>query len=170
MAQALIPSNGIAPSAGPSTGDLVKSMIAAIVLGVAGGGAFGYFAIPVGPAPIPVEDVKPASVAPETPSAGRFPSDALEIAIPSIIVDLSGEPQSRVRLDVSIVAVHGTSESSLLKNEVREDIISYLKGLTVADIQGVRGLQNLREQLEDRARIRGRGTVLGLLIGGFVLE
>ena len=164
MAQALVPSNGSAPSAAPSTGDLVKSMIAAVVLGVAGGGAFGYFAVPVGPAPAPVEEAKPASVAPEAPSVGRFPSDALEI------VDLSGEPKSRVRLDVSIVAVHGTSEASVLKNEVREDIIAYLKGLTVADIQGVRGLQNLREQLEDRAKIRGRGAILGLLIGGFVIE
>ncbi len=170
MAQALVPSNGSAPSAAPSTGDLVKSMIAAVVLGIAGGGAFGYFAIPVGPAPAPVEEAKPASVAPEAPSAGRFPSDALEISIPSIIVDLSGEPKARVRLDVSIVAVHGTSEASVLKNEVREDIIAYLKGLTVADIQGVRGLQNLREQLEDRAKIRGRGAILGLLIGGFVIE
>jgi flagellar FliL protein len=66
--------------------------------------------------------------------------------------------------------VHGTPDSTLLKNEVREDIIAYLKGLTVADIQGVRGFQNLREQLEDRARIRGRGAILGLLIGGFVIE
>ena len=66
--------------------------------------------------------------------------------------------------------MHGTSDGSVLKNEVREDIIAYLKGLTVADIQGVRGLQNLREQLEDRAKIRGRGAILGLLIGGFVIE
>jgi flagellar FliL protein len=169
MAQALIASNGN-PAAGPSTADFVKSMLLAVVLGIGGGGAFGYFAIPVGTAPAPVEEAKPASIAPQTPMSGRFPSDALEIAIPSIIVDLSGEPKSRVRLDISIVAVHGTSESGLLKDEVREDIIAYLKGLTVADIQGVRGLQNLREQLEDRARIRGRGAILGLLIGGFVIE
>lgn len=170
MAQALITSNGDNQGAGPSTADLVKSMLVAALLGIGVGGAFGYFAIPVGTAPAPVEDAKPVSVSPQAPLSGRFPSDALEIAIPSIIVDLSGEPKARVRLDVSIVAVHGTSESSLLKNEVREDIIAYLKGLTVADIQGVRGLQNLREQLEDRAEIRGRGAILGLLIGGFVIE
>jgi len=170
MAQALVPSNATAPAAGPSTADFVKSALLAVLLGIAGGGAFGYFVMPVGTAPAPLEEAKPASVAPEAPSSGRFPSDAQEIPIPSIIVDLSGEPKSRVRLDVSIVAVHGTSEGSLLKNEVREDIIAYLKGLTVADIQGVRGLQNLREQLEDRAKIRGRGAILGLLIGGFVIE
>ena len=170
MAQALIKSNGDTPAAGASTADFVKSMLFAVLLGIGGGAAFGYFAVPVGTAPAPVEEAKPMSIAAQTPISGRFPSDALELAIPSIIVDLSGEPRSRVRLDISIVAVHGTSEASLLKNEIREDVIAYLKGLTVADIQGVRGLQNLREQLEDRAKIRGRGAILGLLIGGFVIE
>jgi flagellar FliL protein len=170
MAQALVPSNEAAPASGPSTADLVKSILFAVLLGIGGGGAFGYFAIPVGTAPAPAEVAKPAAIALESPSSGRFPSDALEITVPSIIMDLSGEPKARVRLDVSIVAVHGTSRSSVLPNEVREDIITYLKGLTVADIQGVRGLQNLREQLEDRAKIRGRGAILGLLIGGFVIE
>jgi flagellar FliL protein len=170
MAQALIKSNTETEVATPSTGDLVKSMLFAALLGIGGGGAFGYLAIPVGNEPVAVEETKPVSVAPQTPASDRFPGDALEIPVPSIIVDLSGEPKSRVRLDVSVVAVHGTPDSTLLKNEVREDIIAYLKGLTVADIQGVRGFQNLREQLEDRARIRGRGAILGLLIGGFVIE
>jgi flagellar FliL protein len=57
-----------------------------------------------------------------------------------------------------------------LKSEIREDVIAFLEGLTVADIEGVRGFQNLREQLDDRAKIRGRGAVLGLLIGGLILE
>jgi flagellar FliL protein len=169
MAQALVKSDGDTPAAASSTADLVKSMLIAAALGIGGGAAFGYFVMPVGNA-VPVEEAKAASAAPQVPVQGRFPSDALEIGIPSIIVDLSGEPRSRVRLDVSIVAVHGTSQFGFLKNEVREDVIAYLKGLTVADIQGVRGFQNLREQLEDRAKIRGRGAILGLLIGGFVIE
>ena len=100
----------------------------------------------------------------------RFPSDAREIAIPPIIVDLKGEPASRVRIDLSVIAVHGTAESGVLKDEVREDVIAYLKGLTIADIQGARGFQNLREQLDDRAKIRGRGAILGILIGGLLVE
>lgn len=170
MAQALVKSNGEPEAAGTSTADLVKAMLVAVVLGAGSGAAFGYFAIPAGIAPPPAEDAKPVNVAPQTPASNRFPADALEITIPSIIADLSGEPKSRVRLDSSIVAVHGTPETTLLKNEVREDIITYLKGLSVADIQGVRGFQNLREQLEDRARVRGRGAILGLLVGGFVIE
>lgn len=170
MAQALVKSNADSRPAGATTADFVKSTLVAMLLGVGGGAAFGYFALPTGMGQTAVEEMNPSAPATQPPTSGRFPADALEIPIPSIIVDLSGEPKSRARLDISVIAVHGTSESSLLKNEIREDVIAYVKGLTVSDIQGVRGFQNLREQLEDRARIRGRGSVLGLLIGGFVVE
>jgi flagellar FliL protein len=167
MAQALTKINDDAPATGMSGADFIKSMAVALLLGIGGGGAFGYFVIPSAPASQSKAAPAAKSGAPRT---GRFPNDALEIGVPSIIVDLKGEPRSRVRLDLSIVAVHGTSATGTLKDEVREDVIAYLKGLTVADIQGVRGFQNLREQLDDRAKIRGRGAILGLLIGGFVIE
>ncbi|HVZ04385.1 flagellar basal body-associated FliL family protein [Hyphomicrobium sp.] len=169
MAQALTKADNVPAAGGMSTGDLIKSMVVAVLLGIGGGATFGYFAIPSTPA-LPAKEAPPTATSTAGVTDGRFPSDALEIAIPSIIVDLKGEPRSRVRLDLSIVAVHGTTRTGVLKDEVREDIIAFLKGLTVADIQGVRGFQNLREQLNDRAKIRGRGSILGVLIGGFVIE
>lgn len=169
MAQALTKTDDAAPATGLSSADFIKSLAVALLLGVGGGGAFGYFVIPSAPAS-QTKDAPAPAIKSNVPQMGRFPSDALEIGVPSIIVDLKGEPKSRVRLDLSIVAVHGTSATGTLKDEVREDVIAYLKGLTVADIQGVRGFQNLREQLDDRAKIRGRGAILGLLIGGFVIE
>lgn len=140
----------------------------AVVLGAGGGGAFGYFAIPDGTAAPP--QAQSESKPQPAPTPGRFPNDAIELAVPSVITDIGTDPKMRARLDVSIIVAHGTSESTTLIGEVREDMIAYLKGLTVADIQGVRGFQNLREQLDDRARVRGRGAILGLLIGGLVLE
>jgi flagellar FliL protein len=154
--------------AGGGVGEFVKSAIIAIVLGAGGGGAFGYFALP---------DRTASNSAPKTetqaapaPATGRFPNDAVELPVPSVITDLDTNPKVRARLDVSIIVAHGTPETTTLLGEVREDVIAYLKGLTLSDIEGVRGFQNLREQLDDRARIRGRGAILGLLIGGLVLE
>lgn len=156
------------PNSGGGIGGFVIAALIAIVLGAGGGGAYGYFLMP---------DVAPQNSAPTDkappqagPTAGRFPSDAIELEVPSVITDLNSEPAVRARLDVSIVVVHGTPQTTTLLGEVREDVIAYLKGLSLADIQGVRGFQNLREQLDDRARIRGRGAILGLLIGGLVLE
>jgi flagellar protein FliL len=151
-------------------GGFLVSAILAIVLGIGGGGAYGYFMIPDASTGSSAQPQQPESVASPAPGKGRFPNDALELAIPSLITDLDTDPKIRARLDLSIIVAHGTPETTTLLGEVREDVIAYLKGLTLADIQGVRGFQNLREQLDDRARIRGRGAILGLLIGGLVLE
>ncbi len=154
--------------AGGGLAGLIMSAIVAAVLGVSGGAAFGYFVMPDGSSPSPSSPQE--GVAPPVPAAGRFPNDAIELAVPSVITDLDGDPKIRARLDVSIIVAHGTADTSTLPGEVREDVIAYVKGLTLADIQGVRGFQNLREQLDDRARVRGRGAILGLLIGGLVFE
>jgi flagellar FliL protein len=153
---------------GGGTADFVKSVVLAVVIGLGGGGAFGYFS-GIGEPATPAKAAAEASV-PDAPSGGRFPNDALEVQVPAVIVQLKGEPKTNVRLDFSIIAAHGTTESGALKSEIREDVIGYLEGLSIADIEGVRGFQNLREQLDDRAKIRGRGAVLGLLIGGLILE
>jgi flagellar protein FliL len=149
-------------------GGFVIPAIVAALLGIVGGGAFGYFVLPDPASPVQAsqKDI-PAEV---PPTAGRFPNDAIELAVPSVITDLDSDPKVRARLDVSIIVAHGTPETTTLLGEVREDVMAYLKGLTLADIQGIRGFQNLREQLDDRAKIRGRGAILGLLIGGLVLE
>lgn len=149
-------------------GGIVMPVLVAMLLGAGGGGAFGYFAMPDSTPSQPAP--QNTSVAPPPPTAGRFPSDAIELAVPSVITDLDSDPKVRARLDVSIIVAHGTPETTTLLGEVREDVIAYLKGLSLSDIQGVRGFQNLREQLDDRARVRGRGAILGLLIGGLVIE
>jgi flagellar FliL protein len=159
-------SDGAAEGAG--TADFMKSIALAIVIGAGGGGAFGYFS-GLGALTSPAK-TSAEHAGPDAPTGGRFPNDALEIQVPAVIVQLKGQPKTNVRLDFSIIAAHGTAEGGSLKSEIREDVIGFLEGLTLADIEGVRGFQNLREQLDDRAKIRGRGAVLGLLIGGLILE
>lgn len=156
------------PKSGGGAGGFVIAALIAILLGAAGGGAYGYLLMPdATPQSSEPADKTPP---PAAPTAGRFPNDAIELVVPSVITDLNSQPSVRARLEVSIIVVHGTPQTTTLVGEVREDVIAYLKGLSLADIQGVRGFQNLREQLDDRARVRGRGAILGLLIGGLVLE
>ncbi|HVX35837.1 MAG TPA: flagellar basal body protein FliL, partial [Hyphomicrobium sp.] len=113
---------------GGGAGGIVISALIAAVLGIVGGGAFGYFAMPDGLGP----STQPKSEsAPQAPAiAGRFPSDAIELTVPSVITDLGADSKMRARLDVSIIVAHGTPEATTLVGEVREDMIAYLKGLT----------------------------------------
>lgn len=156
--------------AGSGLGGFMASAVVALLLGLGGGGAFGYFAMPDAAPSNASSQGTTGTQSPPSPPAGRFPGDAIEVSVPSVITDLASDSKVRARLDVSIIVVHGTPETTTLVGEVREDVIAYLKGLSLSDIEGVRGFQNLREQLDDRARIRGRGAILGLLIGGLVLE
>lgn len=151
---------------------IVLSAIIALVVGCVGGGAFGYLAVPTPPPPTEKQEEKIAAKSTEGPQApGRFPSDAVELQLTPIILEMGkAEKQSKVRIEFSIIAAHGTPNTSTLQSELREDVIAYMKGLDVKDLEGARGFQNLREQLDDRAKIRGRGAVLGLLIGGLVVE
>jgi flagellar protein FliL len=157
-----------APPSGGGMGQLIISIVLAVVIGGAGGAAFGFLA-PLGgaqrtAASTDADHPDPAHI------PGRFPDDAMEIGLEPIIADLDGPQRNKVRLDLAIIAAHGTPANSPLKSEIREDVIALLRGVKVADIEGVRGFQNLRQQLEDRAKIRGRGAILGLLIGGLAIQ
>lgn len=149
----------------------------AIVTLIAGGAGAGFaFAFLKAPPPAtaaakpaaPVEHAK-AAEAPH-PASNRFPPDAVEVAMEPIITGLGPTADRKMRLEASIIVTKEAVSSPTLKTELAEDIVVYLNGVTAEDISGVRGLQNLREDLDDRARVRGRGMVLGLLISGFVLE
>ena len=160
------------------------SILICLIVGALGGASFGYFGLPaqIEGAAAKAEwqaeeknseykaehgDEKYAAV---EAADGRFPPDAIEIPLQPIITTMGTDKKTKVRIELSIVAVHGTPQESALKSEVREDVIAYLWGTKVEDLEGGRGFRNLRNELDERARTRGRGAILGLLIGGLVIQ
>lgn len=150
-------------------------VLALLILAVIGGGAGAGFAVVF-------LQAKPEVAAPATatltekrvendnPQTSRFPADAVEVALDPIVTSIGPNDKPKMRLEASMIVNKNGASSQVLKKEVAEDIIAFLKSVTMADISGSRGFQNLREDLDDRARIRGRGMVFGLLISGFVFE
>ena len=61
-------------------------------------------------------------------------------------------------------------EASVLVARVGEDVVSYLRTLSPAQIEGARGLQYLREDLNERAAIRSSGKVRELIIETLVVQ
>lgn len=166
------PKNTAADAEGPSQPNLVIALaITTLIAGGAGAG-FAYVFLKEKPpalaAAAPVEPPKTAEKA--LPASNRFPSDAVEVALDPIITGLGPDAARKMRLEASIIMTKEAVSSPTLKTELIEDIVVFLNGVTAEELSGVRGLQNLREDLDERARVRGRGMVLGLLISGFVLE
>ncbi len=156
---------------GPS---FVIALAISLVIGGIAGGGFGAFLRAPAPtepaaqaATVPVDSLSPQPI---VGAVSRFPPDAIELPVQPIIVTIGSELKTNIRLEFSIVAASGTPDEGTLKGEIREDVIAYLKGLTVSDLEGGRRFQLLREQLDDRARVRGRGVVLGILISGLVVQ
>lgn len=152
---------------------IVLAALVCLLLGSASGGAFGYFFLAEVHAPaIEKEEAIEASavVVPEPKGEGRFPDDAIEIPLAPIITGIGTEKKSKVRLEMSIVAIAGTPLDTPMKNEIREDAIALLWGLSLSHIDSGRGFQRLRAELSRRARVRGSGAVLGVLIGNLVVQ
>lgn len=169
MAKAGAESGGAEQGSGPG---LVVAVLICIGIGGISGAGFGYFAsLPAAPQPAAVEAEAAAkpSIPPEE-IVGRFPHDAIELAVEPVIATIGPDFKTNVRLEFSIIVASGTPDEGPLKSEIREDVIAYLKGLTLSDLEGGRSFQLLRDELDDRARNRGRGVVLGMLISGLVVQ
>jgi flagellar protein FliL len=146
-------------------------VVAFAVMAVIAGGAGASFAFMLPPPkhsvaaqPLPRE---PATEPEKTTvRANRFPDDAIELALDPIVTSIGADAKTKMRLEASLIVTKDALALSSLKKELTEDIVAFLNGITVEDISGARGFQNL----DDRAKIRGRGMVLGLLISGFVVE
>ena len=169
MAKSGAESGGAEAGSGPG---LVVAVLICAAIGAVVGGGFGYFlSMPAAP-PAPVVEAEAGtkqSLPPEE-IAGRFPHDAIELHVEPVIATIGPDFKTNVRLEFSIIAASGTPDEGPLKSEIREDIIAYLKGLTLSDLEGGRSFQLLRDELDDRARTRGRGVVLGMLISGLVVQ
>ena len=64
----------------------------------------------------------------------------------------------------------GVENSNLLAARINDDIIAFLKTLTVVELQGPSGLQALREDLNERAAVRSDGKVREIIIEALVVQ
>ena len=58
----------------------------------------------------------------------------------------------------------------MLAAQIAEDIVAYLRTVSLAQIEGASGFQHLREDLNDRVRVRSGGKVRDLVIQSLVVE
>ena len=58
----------------------------------------------------------------------------------------------------------------MLVAQIAEDIIAFLRTVTLVQIQGASGFQHLREDLNDRVRVRSGGKIRDLVIQSMIIE
>lgn len=107
----------------------------------------------------------------EQPLKAAFnPNDRLRKISP-VTTNLAAPPNTWIRMEASIVTDKlAEEEAYALTSKIGEDIVAYLRTLTPNQIEGARGLQYLREDLNERAVTRSSGKVRELIIETLVVQ
>ena len=145
-----------APAAGPTLVSLIMALAVLTGLSVGAGGMFGLQILSkVGRQP-------PLAGKAETKTGesakGRFSEKAALHALSPIITNLASPERTWIRLEASIV-IDGEGDAKGLAATITEDTVAYLRTLSLPLIEGASGLLHLREDLNDRARIRSGGDL-----------
>ena len=110
-------------------------------------------------------------IADSQPVASAFSASARLRKISPVVTNLAAPAGAWIRMEASVVTDQlNEEEANVLVAQVGEDIVSYLRTVSPAQIEGARGLQYLREDLNERAAVRSRGKVHELIIETLVVQ
>ena len=141
---------------------------AVLTLVAAGSGTFLGFHL-VGS----VESAMKTRAAESRPTAPEphYASGTRVVTVPPVVANLASPDGVWVRLEASIIfADADIPHPDVLAGEIAEDILAYLRTLTLEQIEGPSGLLHLHEDLNDRVAIRSDDRVRELVIETLVVQ
>ncbi|MBC7284366.1 flagellar basal body-associated FliL family protein [Hoeflea sp.] len=90
------------------------------------------------------------------------------VPLEPIMTNLSYPSDNWIRIEVSLV--FSGNPDNVLADQIHQDILAYLRTVSLQQIEGPRGFQYLREDLRERVKLRSEGRVNDLLLRTFVIE
>lgn len=106
-----------------------------------------------------------------TDAPPKYGPDMSLLDLPPIITNLADPASAWIRLQAAIVYDNkAVAKPQMLAAQIGEDILAYMKTVTLAQIGGASGLEHLREDLNERAAIRSEGHVRELIIQTVVVQ
>lgn len=154
------------PKRGPSAMMFILGLLVITLAAVGGGWVISSqiqaMASHEGAKSVKVEEAKPKT-------AGRAFSNLLELA--PMVTNLGAPEDAWIRLEAAVVIDNpGQPDTDVLAREITGDFLTYLRTVSLAQVQGAIGLQYLRQDLTERAVIRSKGRVRELIIHTMVLQ
>ena len=155
-----------APTKKPSMLSLVAELAILTCFAVGAGGLFGMQML---------SGSDNAGTRPEAISQhgqkSRYSETANLKPLPPIVTNLASPKGTWIRIEASVVVgADAAAGANALVAAIAEDIVAYLRTVSLAQIEGPSGFLHLREDLNDRARIRTGGKIRELVVQALVLE
>lgn len=154
-------------------------MIAAVaVLSIIAGGGGWIAGQMLAPPPAEHEAAAEEAKAAEAGSAGAegeeegLPRISTEqngvVQLEPITSNLSYPSENWVRLDVALL--FKDVPDVVLAEQIHQDIVAYLRTVSLQQIQGPRGFQYLKDDIQERVDLRSEGRVTNVMFRTFVIE
>lgn len=155
-----------APQAAPTLRAWIAAMGAMTLCAVAAGSGLALFA----GAPAHENDQgSPAPAAPDAQTA--YGGDTAILTLPPVITNLAEPADIWIRLQASIIFdAKSLKRPDLVSAQIGGDIVSFLRTLSLAQLGGASGLLHLREDLNERVKIRSGGLVRELVLQSMVVQ
>ncbi|WP_373413402.1 flagellar basal body-associated protein FliL [Ensifer aridi] len=149
---------------------LVLTIAAVAVLTLFAGG--GGWLVGAMLAPPPTEKTETAEIAPNATGEEEVPKIATEangiVELEPITTNLAYPSENWVRLEVAL-QFDGAPDVTLAET-IHQDIAAYLKTVSLQQIQGPRGFQYLRDDIQERVDLRSEGRVTNVMFRTFVIQ
>jgi flagellar FliL protein len=168
-----------APVTAPKKKSFMSTLIEWIVATLIAAGA-GVALAAVAPPPAPeksaIEKHAPGKLTAdkkegEKTAAACTPGGPGIIDLPPIVTNIASPADTWVRLEASLVFdPKAVPHPEVIAAEIATDELAYLRTVSIADLQGPIGLENIRQDLRDRALVRSGGKIDELLLKTLVLQ
>ena len=171
-----------APTSARKKSSFMSTLIEWIVVTLIAGGA-GFALTVMNPAQNSAERNAADTSAPGKLTAEKKVGEKKELAavcspggpsmidLPPIVTNIANPADTWVRLEGSIVFDPKTlPHPEVVAAEIATDELAYLHTVSVNELQGPIGLENIRQDLRDRAMVRSNGKVTELLLKTLVLQ
>ena len=90
------------------------------------------------------------------------------LPIEPITTNLAAPSDIWVRMELSLV-FNGAPDNAIAE-QIQQDFLAFMRTVKLPQVEGASGFQHLKEDLEERARIRSGGRVKKILIKTLLFE
>ena len=120
-----------------------------------------------GVAPRPAPPDKPA----ESPASAPSAQPSTIVDLPPIVTNLGAPQDTWVRLEGSIIFDPKTlPHPEAMAGQIGDDVLAYLRTVSLHQLEGPIGLENIRQDLNERAATRSGGKVRAFVIRTLVVQ
>ena len=93
------------------------------------------------------------------------------VTLDPILVTLAGPQRSWARLELAVVIETGEKDDrAILLKTMSEDLMSFLRTVPLSHVESAVGLEYLREDLSEIARLRSKGRARSVIMRSLVVE